>query len=170
MPKSRLVPIPRKMFLRRPRGPPGRRDRRLPGSRSTGRRESRRRSRTPASPSGLPPTASAGSGGTTVSPRNLRRAGGRIDHPCPSCFATSAARSSDRFSIPSPTWTGRRRSPRSRRGGLPRVREELRDLPVRVLDERLLDEAEIAEILLELPVGDLVQDLVGFPEALACSR
>src|SRR5512140_2268558 len=49
--------------------------------------------------------------------------------------------------------------------GLPRVREKLRDFPVRVLDERLLDETEIAEILLQLPGGDLVQDLVGFPRS-----
>src|SRR5512141_824851 len=53
-----------------------------------------------------------------------------------------------------------------RAGGLPRVREELRDLPVGVLDERLLDEAEVAEELLQLPVGDLVQNLVGLPGGL----
>src|SRR3990172_5272332 len=51
-------------------------------------------------------------------------------------------------------------------GGLPGLREELRDLPVGILDERLLDEAEIAEILLELPLGDPVQDLVGLPRSL----
>src|SRR3990172_5209691 len=51
-------------------------------------------------------------------------------------------------------------------GGLPGLREELRDLPVGILDERLLDEAEIAEILLELPLDDPVQDLVGLPRSL----
>src|SRR5512134_648655 len=53
-----------------------------------------------------------------------------------------------------------------RAGGFAGLREKMCDLPVRVLDERLLDEAEIAEILDELPLGDLVQDLLGFPRRL----
>src|SRR5512139_1469063 len=47
--------------------------------------------------------------------------------------------------------------------GLPGLREQLPHLPVRVLDERLLHEAEVGEIFLQLPLGDLVQDLVGLP-------
>src|SRR5512141_1284066 len=167
MPKSRLVPIPRKMFP-----PPTTRATWTPSpttSRISADRPARIASSIPyacfpirASPDSFSrlrrydgfATQPPQGGGSDRSPlpELLRHLGGQVVRPLfhPLAYLEPGE--------------GANRDRGAR--GLPRVREELRDLPVRVLDERLLDEAEIAEILLELPVGDLVQDLVGFPRSL----
>ena len=55
-------------------------------------------------------------------------------------------------------------------GGLPRVRDELRNLPVGVLDEPGSTMAEIAKLLLRFP-SEILSDLFGFPTlGLATNR
>src|SRR5512135_2566837 len=167
MPKPRLVPIPRKMFP-----PPTTRATWTPSpttSRISADRPARIASSIPyscfpirASPDSfsrirrydgfatLPPLG-GGSDRSPV-PELFRHLGGQVVRPLFHRLADLEA--------------GEGANRDRGAGGLPRVREELRDLPVRVLDECLLDEAEIAEILLQLPFGDLVQDPVGFPRGL----
>src|SRR5659263_388928 len=166
MPKSRLVPIPRKMFP-----PPTTRATWTP-SPTTSRISTDRPARIASSIpyARFPIRASPDSfsrirryGGFTTQPP---QGGGSDRSPLPELLRHLGGQVVRPLLHPLAHLESGEGAHRDRgAGGLPRVREELRDPPVRVLDERLLDEAEIAEILLQLPIGDLVQDLVGFPRS-----